>query len=157
MLNDKQERFNGLSKARLEKVIGALGVLGNCSNRSAYEYTENDVQAIFKVIEDKTRQTESLFRFHRSVEMRDDSVNRTWKELASELYNHGVDNMAFSKVQWGQNCVRFIIPNSPVWITCYSAQFRDPKNRVYGVFMSFKGKFNKKKKKINFSVRMSTL
>lgn len=47
----RRERFVRLAEARTNKIINMIQLLGNCSNRSAYEYTEADVEEIFGAIE----------------------------------------------------------------------------------------------------------
>ena len=44
-------------------VLKSLKILGNCSNRSAYEYSENEVKKIFKEIEETTRNTKAKFHY----------------------------------------------------------------------------------------------
>lgn len=43
----KRERFVRLAEARTNKIIDMLQLLGNCSNSSAYDYTQQDVDKIF--------------------------------------------------------------------------------------------------------------
>ncbi len=42
----KAELFARLAKPRTEKVMKALRILGNCSNRSSYEYTDEQIDKI---------------------------------------------------------------------------------------------------------------
>ena len=44
--NDKRERFKKLAVYRTNEVLKRLKVLGNCANRSAYEYTEEEVSKV---------------------------------------------------------------------------------------------------------------
>lgn len=46
----KAELFNRLAKLRVEKVLRSLRILGNCSNRSNYSYTQEQIQKIFSTI-----------------------------------------------------------------------------------------------------------
>ncbi|MEK7580554.1 MAG: hypothetical protein AAB465_03030, partial [Patescibacteria group bacterium] len=39
----KRERFKRLGTQRTNSVLQRLKVLGNCSNRSAYDYTEEEI------------------------------------------------------------------------------------------------------------------
>lgn len=60
MSQEKQENFRRLAEARTNKIIDMLGLLGNLSNRSHYEYTQEQVDAMFQAIqleldEQKTR------------------------------------------------------------------------------------------------------
>ncbi len=44
----KKEKFKRLAEARTNKIIKMLDLLGNCSNRTTYEYSEEDVNKIFE-------------------------------------------------------------------------------------------------------------
>ena len=44
---EKQERFKRLATTRTNIVIKRIKVLGNCANRSAYDYTEDEINKIF--------------------------------------------------------------------------------------------------------------
>ena len=59
---DKKERFKKLAEPRTNEVLKRLKILGNCSNRSAYDYNEQDIQKIFSTIENKIREVKSKFR-----------------------------------------------------------------------------------------------
>lgn len=61
--NEKRERFKKLAVYRTNEVLKRLKVLGNCANRSAYEYTEEEVNKIFSEIERKTREIKAKFHF----------------------------------------------------------------------------------------------
>ncbi len=62
-MNTKRERFKRLAEQRTNAVMHKLRVLGNCSNRSAYEYTEEEINKIFSTIEKMLRETKSKFHF----------------------------------------------------------------------------------------------
>ena len=55
-MNRKKENFKRLAEARTEKVLAMLDLIGNLSNKSFYEYTDEEVEKIFKAI---TRSVES--------------------------------------------------------------------------------------------------
>ena len=57
----RRERFEGVAAKRTQKILDMLDVLGNCSNRSNYEYSEDDVKKMFGAIEAKTKSTRVLF------------------------------------------------------------------------------------------------
>ena len=57
----KRERFVRLAEARTNKIIDMLQLLGNCSNTSAYDYTEKDVEKIFSAIEVATKEAKKKF------------------------------------------------------------------------------------------------
>lgn len=49
-MNRKKENFKRLAEARTEKVLAMLDLIGNLSNKSFYEYTDEEVEKIFKAI-----------------------------------------------------------------------------------------------------------
>ena len=57
----KRERFVRLAEARTNKIIDMIQLLGNCSNSSAYEYTQQDVDQIFSAIEAEVREAKKKF------------------------------------------------------------------------------------------------
>jgi len=50
-METKRERFVRIAEARTNKIIDMLRLLGNCSNKGNYDYSEADVQKIFGTIE----------------------------------------------------------------------------------------------------------
>lgn len=67
---NNRERFKRLASLRTNAVLKRLKVLGNCSNRSIYEYTEDDLDKIFSEIEKKVKETKSKFHFPKNREFR---------------------------------------------------------------------------------------
>lgn len=61
MSETKREKFVRLVEARTNKILDLLKLLGNCSNKSNYDYTEDDVKKIFSVIEREIKNTRSKF------------------------------------------------------------------------------------------------
>jgi len=57
-MSTKRERFKRLAEQRTNAVMHKLKVLGNCSNRSAYEYNEDEINKIFSTIEKMLRELE---------------------------------------------------------------------------------------------------
>ena len=60
---NKRERFKRLAEYRTNEVLKRLKVLGNCSNRSAYDYSEEDVIKIFSELDRSLKETKSKFHF----------------------------------------------------------------------------------------------
>ena len=58
-----RDRFKRLATARTNIVLKRLKVLGNCSNRSIYEYDEPDIDKIFSEIERKVKESKAKFHF----------------------------------------------------------------------------------------------
>lgn len=56
-------RFKRLATLRTNEVLRSLKVLGNCANRSAYEYNEEDIRKIFLEIDRRVREIKAKFHF----------------------------------------------------------------------------------------------
>lgn len=61
--NSKKERFKRLATSRTNDVLKRLQVLSNCSNRSAYDYNEEDISKIYSTIEKAVRDSKSKFYY----------------------------------------------------------------------------------------------
>lgn len=57
----KNDKFIRIAEARTNKIISMIALLGNCSNRSVYEYNKEDVRKIFLAIEEELRIAKSKF------------------------------------------------------------------------------------------------
>ena len=66
----KRERFKRLATQRTNLVLLRLKVLGNCANRSAYDYSEEEVNKIFSEIERRVRETKAKFHFPKNKEFK---------------------------------------------------------------------------------------
>ena len=58
----KREKFVRMAEARTIKIISMVRLLGNCSNRLAYEYSEKDVGKIFAAIESAVADAKKRFK-----------------------------------------------------------------------------------------------
>ena len=61
--DNKRERFKRLAVYRTNEVLKRLSVLGNCANRSAYEYSEEEINKIFSEIDKTVKNVKSKFTF----------------------------------------------------------------------------------------------
>lgn len=59
----RKENFKRLAAPRTREVLRRLKILGNCANRSHYEYTEEEVNKIFSEVEKKLRSVKARFTF----------------------------------------------------------------------------------------------
>ena len=57
----RSERFRRVATKRTNKILRQIQILGNCSNKSSYSYTEEDIKKIFSAIEGELRSTKALF------------------------------------------------------------------------------------------------
>ena len=60
-MDGKRERFVKTATRRTNMILDKIRVLGNCANRSAYEYSEAHIDKIFNEIEKELRRTKSKF------------------------------------------------------------------------------------------------
>ena len=58
---NKVERFKRIASRRTQNVLEALRKLGNCSNRSIYQYSNDDIEKIFHVVESEIKRIKVLF------------------------------------------------------------------------------------------------
>ena len=57
----RRERFEKVAAKRTQKLLDMIDILGNCSNKSNYEYTDEDVRKMFSAIENKVKNTKASF------------------------------------------------------------------------------------------------
>lgn len=57
----RRERFIRIAEARTNKILTMLRLLGNCSSKANYEYTEKDIKQIFGALEKEIRNTRNRF------------------------------------------------------------------------------------------------
>ena len=62
-ISEKTERFKRLAVYRTNEVLKKLDILGNCSNRSAYEYSEPEINKIFNEIDRKAKEVKAKFYY----------------------------------------------------------------------------------------------
>ena len=60
-METKREKFVRLAEARTNKIIDMIRLLGNCSNKSNYDYTDADIQKIFTAIDKEIKNTKLKF------------------------------------------------------------------------------------------------
>ena len=53
IMSAKRENFVRLAEARVSRALDSIRVIGNLSNRSNYEYDEQDVKKIIKTLQDE--------------------------------------------------------------------------------------------------------
>jgi hypothetical protein len=61
MSNIRQERFKKIAVKRVNKILEDFRLLGNCSNKGNYEYSEEDVKKIFSAIEKEYQRCKNKF------------------------------------------------------------------------------------------------
>lgn len=61
MPETKRERFIRIAEARTNKILDTIRLLGNCSNKTNYEYNEEDVRLIFSTIDKEIKYVKNMF------------------------------------------------------------------------------------------------
>lgn len=62
----KAANFKRLAESRTQKILDQLRLIGNLSNTSAYEYSDDQVKKIFSAIREEVDNTEK--RFHEKAD-----------------------------------------------------------------------------------------
>lgn len=61
MQETRQERFRRIAAKRTNDILEKIRILGNCSNKSSYEYAEEEVNRIFSEIEKHLKLVKAKF------------------------------------------------------------------------------------------------
>ena len=67
---NRHARFKRLAEARTEKVLDMLDLIGNLSNKSFYEYTDEEIKAIFDAIEKSVKENKDKFNKNKKKKRR---------------------------------------------------------------------------------------
>ena len=58
----KKDRFLRVAETRTDKIIKMIRLLGNCSNKNNYEYSESQINQIFDAISSELKLTKNKFK-----------------------------------------------------------------------------------------------
>ena len=61
-MSSKRDRFVTLAEKRTNNVLKQLELIGNLGNKANYEYTKNDYQQIFEVIDSEVKRMKVRFQ-----------------------------------------------------------------------------------------------
>ena len=61
MEETRHDRFKRLASKRTNDILEKIRILGNCYNKSSYEYTEEEVNKIFSEIDKQVKLTKAKF------------------------------------------------------------------------------------------------
>lgn len=68
----KAEKFVRLGEYRMNKAIDTIGRLEHLANKSAYEYTQEQVETMFSVLESKVAEVKAKFTVTKTKENGDE-------------------------------------------------------------------------------------
>jgi hypothetical protein len=61
MQETRRDRFKRIAAKRTNEVLEKIRILGNCANKSSYEYTDEEINKIFSEIDKQLKMTKSRF------------------------------------------------------------------------------------------------
>ena len=73
----KAEKFIRLGEYRMNKAVDAIGRLENLANRGSYEYTQEQVDAMFQALEGRVAEVKARFTPKKAVESKTFSFGTT--------------------------------------------------------------------------------
>jgi hypothetical protein len=59
---EKSERFKRLASHRTNEVLDKLRILGNCADRRSYTYTDEEIDKIFRAIDEQAKFVKAKFK-----------------------------------------------------------------------------------------------
>jgi hypothetical protein len=59
---EKQTRFKRLASHRTNEVLDKLRILGNCADRRSYAYTDEEIDKIFRAIDEQAKIVKAKFK-----------------------------------------------------------------------------------------------
>lgn len=59
--SEKRERFHRIAESRANKIASMVRLLGNCTNKSNYSYTDDEVKDLFAFIEKEVKHAKARF------------------------------------------------------------------------------------------------
>lgn len=57
----RNQRFKRIASKRTNDILEKIRILGNCSNKSSYEYTEEEINKIFSELDKQLKLTKGKF------------------------------------------------------------------------------------------------
>ena len=60
-MGEREDRFKRIATKRTNDIMNRIRILGNCSNKSTYEYSEAEISKIFRALDNELRETKKKF------------------------------------------------------------------------------------------------
>ncbi len=57
-----RERFKSLAESRTNSILNSLRILSHCSNKTLYEYSNEEIEKIFRAIEESVQEARSKYK-----------------------------------------------------------------------------------------------
>lgn len=68
IMDNKKDNFKRIAEKRTNKIIESISKLQNLTNTSFYEYTEEQIEAIFKAIQKELDNQKKIFEYDKKKE-----------------------------------------------------------------------------------------
>lgn len=65
-MENRHDKFKRIAENRTNKILHYIDLLGNCSNRRSYDYTDEEIKKIFTAIEKELQKTKHKFQNSKS-------------------------------------------------------------------------------------------
>ena len=65
-VKSREERFKVVASRRVQDILNKMSLLRNCADRANYAYTDEQVNKIFRVIDEEWKNVKSEFNKHKS-------------------------------------------------------------------------------------------
>jgi len=62
----REERFKRIASRRVQETLGKLRLLGNCSDRANYSYSDEQIKKIFSTIDNELKRIKALYNKSKS-------------------------------------------------------------------------------------------
>lgn len=69
-METKHDKFKRLATQRTNNILKSIQILGNCSNRSTYDFTEEEINKVFSEIDKRLRETKAKFHYPKEKEFK---------------------------------------------------------------------------------------
>lgn len=66
----RNERFKRVAAKRTNDILNKIRILGNCANKSGYDYTPEEVNRIFNTVEKALKEARFKFHFSKNKEFK---------------------------------------------------------------------------------------
>lgn len=69
-MESKNDRFKRIATRRTNNILNQIRLLGNLSNKSTYDYSEDEVNKIFSAVESQLKIAKVKFQGHKKREFK---------------------------------------------------------------------------------------
>jgi len=67
-MESSQDKFKRIAEYRVKKILNSIRILGNCANKRAYSYSEDQIEKIFNAIIKQAENTKAKFAEEKKID-----------------------------------------------------------------------------------------